>query len=200
MHPSEEKTVIIIKPDGVQRSLIGEIIQRFEQSGFKLVGMKFMTPSEDLIKDHYLSDPDWRRKSGQKTIESYEARGKEPPSDDPEEVGQMTLDKLKKYMTAGPVVVMCWQGAHAVDLARKIVGGTEPLSADIGTIRGDYVLDSYEMSDVDGRSVRNLIHASGSVDEAEAEIDLWFDDEELVSYSIVQEKILYDVNLDGIME
>ncbi len=85
-------------------------------------------------------------------------------------------------------------------LVRKLVGSTEPLSSDVGTIRGDFVLDSYKMSDTDGRSVRNLIHASGSVEEANQEINLWVDEDEIISYDLVQEKILYDVDLDGILE
>jgi nucleoside-diphosphate kinase len=103
-------------------------------------------------------------------------------------------------MTAGPVIAMVWQGAHAVAIVRKITGGTEPLTSDIGTIRGDYVLDSYATSDQDNRSVRNLVHASGSVKEAEGEIKLWFTAAELVNYKLVQEQIIYDVNLDGILE
>ena len=95
---------------------------------------------------------------------------------------------------------MVWQGAHAVELVRKVTGGTEPLTSDVGTIRGDFVLDSYQISDTDGRAVRNLIHASGSVEEAKKEIKHWFSDDELIDYRLVQEKILYDVDLDGILE
>ena len=103
-------------------------------------------------------------------------------------------------MTSGPVVLMVWQGAHAVKIVRKITGGTEPLTSDMGTIRGDFVLDSYSMSDTDKRAVRNLIHASGSVNEAEMEIKHWFNSSELTNYRLVQEQIMYDVNLDGILE
>ena len=103
-------------------------------------------------------------------------------------------------MTSGPVVLMVWQGAHSVEVVRKITGGTEPRSSDVGTIRGDFVLDSYAMADVDKRSIRNLVHASGSVEEAENEIKHWFDEKELTNYRLVQEQILYDVNLDGILE
>ncbi len=103
-------------------------------------------------------------------------------------------------MSAGPVVAMAWEGAHAVKIVRKMVGGTEPLTSDVGTIRGDYVLDSYQMADTDGRSVRNLIHASSSIEDAEKEIDLWFSPKEIVNYRLIQEKILYDINLDGILE
>jgi nucleoside-diphosphate kinase len=95
---------------------------------------------------------------------------------------------------------MIWKGAHSVKIVRKLVGGTEPLISDVGTIRGDFVLDSYQMCDTDGRAVRNLIHASGSSDEAEMEIKHWFKKDELISYRLVADQILYDVNLDGILE
>ncbi len=103
-------------------------------------------------------------------------------------------------MTSGPVIAMVWEGVHAVEVVRKITGTTEPRTSDVGTIRGDFVIDSYVVSDNDGRSVRNLVHASGSTKEAEAEIPHWFDSSELVDYRLVQEQILYDVNLDGILE
>jgi nucleoside-diphosphate kinase len=95
---------------------------------------------------------------------------------------------------------MVWEGAHVVEIVRKITGGTEPRSSDVGTIRGDYVLDSYTMADIDDRSVRNLVHASGSNEEAVKEINHWFKPSELIDYKLIQEKILYDVNLDGILE
>lgn len=195
-----ERTLIIIKPDGVQRSLVGEIIGRFEKVGLKLVGLKFMVPEAAQIETHYTLDPSWKRKVGEKAIEAYKKKGQTPPTEDPEEVGNAVVERLKKYMTSGPTVVMAWQGAHAVELVRKIVGGTEPRSSDVGTIRGDFVLDSYAMADTDDRAIRNLIHASGSVEEAENELKHWFGSEELVSYRLVQEQILYDVNLDGILE
>lgn len=199
-HPKDERTLVIIKPDGVQRSLIGEIIKRFERVGLKLVALNFTVPEPDQVEKHYLLDPNWKRIVGEKAIESYEKKGETPPSDDPEELGEKVLTGLKKYMSSGPVVVMCWQGAHAVELVRKLVGSTEPLSSDVGTIRGDFVLDSYKMSDTDGRSVRNLIHASGNVEEAAQEMKLWLTDDDIVEYGLVQEKILYDVDLDGILE
>jgi nucleoside-diphosphate kinase len=200
MHHKEERTLVVIKPDGVQRSLVGEITKRFERAGFKLVAMKMLVASEEHIEKHYTLDPEWRRLNGEKTIKGYVDKGITPPSTDPLEVSARTLARLKKYMTSGPVIAMIWQGAHAVKITRKIVGGTEPLTSDVGTIRGDYVLDSYQMADIDDRSVRNLIHASGSPEEAENEIKHWFKDEEIIKYSHVQEKILYDVNLDGILE
>ena len=198
--PSNERTFVIIKPDGVQRSLVGEVIKRFERVGLKLVAIKFGVPEEDKIEQHYTMDPEWKRRVGEKAIASYEKKGKKPPVSDPVKIGDMVVDRLKKYMTSGPVVMMAWQGAHSVELIRKLVGGTEPRSSDVGTIRGDYVLDSYTIADTDDRAIRNLIHASGSVEEAEQELALWFDEKEIINYRLVQEGILYDVNLDGILE
>jgi nucleoside-diphosphate kinase len=199
-HFKFERTLVIVKPDGVQRSLIGEIIKRFERVGLKLVAMKFTLPEASFVERHYTLDPEWKRKVGEKAIESYKAKGLIPPTDDPIKVGDGVLNTLKKYMVSGPVVSMVWQGAHAVKLVRKIVGSTEPLSSDVGTIRGDFVLDSYQMADTDERAVRNLIHASGSVAEADGEIALWFNDDEIIDYKIISEGILYDVNMDGILE
>lgn len=200
MHPKEEKTLVLIKPDGIQRSLVGEIIKRYERIGLKLVGLKLFVPTPEFVEQHYTLDSTWLQKTGEKTIASYEKRGLEPPSKDPLEISAKILENLKKYLSAGPVVATVWQGAHAVEIVRKVTGGTEPLGSDVGTIRGDFVLDSYQMSDNDNRSVRNLIHASGSIEEAEQEIGHWFSKEELMRYKVVQEKILYDVNLDGILE
>lgn len=191
---------MILKPDGVQRGLIGEIIRRYERSGLKLTGLKMIVPTKDFIEKHYLVNPEWRRITGEKTIESYRKKGEKPPSEDPLKVTEMVLGNLKKYMTSGPVVAMVWQGMHAVGVIRKITGGTEPLTSDVGTIRGDLTIDSYEVADVDGRAVRNLIHASGTPEEAEAEIALWFSPKELLNYRLISEAILYDVNLDGILE
>lgn len=200
MHPKTEKTLVLIKPDGIQRSLVGEITTRFEQIGLKLIALKMLIPSLDHVEQHYTLDPDWRRVTGEKTIKSYREKGLNPPSEDPFEITAKILANLKTYMTSGPVIAMVWQGAHAVKIVRKLVGGTEPLTSDVGTIRGDYVLDSYALSDGDDRSVRNLVHASGSVQEADLEIAHWFAPEELLGYRLIQEQMLYDVNLDGLKE
>jgi len=200
MTNTKERTLVMMKPDGIQRSLIGEVIKRYEQVGLKLVGIKIVVPTEERVEAHYMVNPDFKTNVGSKTIESYKKKGETPPTEDPEEQGEFVLDGLKKYMVSGPVVAMCWEGVHAIEVVRKITGGTEPRSSDVGTIRGDYVLDSYQLADTDKRAVRNLIHASGDATEAEKEINLWFNDDELVNYRLVQEQILYDVNLDGILE
>lgn len=196
----KEKTLVVIKPDGVQRSLIGEIIKRYERAGLKLVGLKMLLPTESFIEEHYLVDPEWKMKNGTKTIEAYKKAGITPPVDDPIKQAESTLDGLKKFLSSSPVVAMVWQGMHAVVLARKISGGTEPLTSGPGTIRGDFTTDSYEIADDDKRAVRNLVHASGSVEDAEKEISHWFGKDELVDYRLIQEQILYDVNLDGLLE
>lgn len=199
-HPSTERTLVIIKPDAIQRALIGEVIRRYERIGLKLVGLKMVVPTEKQVEEHYTLDPAWRRVTGEKTIASYKARNLPPPSEDPLEITAKILKNLKKYMTAGPVICMVWQGAHAVELVRKITGGTEPRTSPVGTIRGDFVIDSYVMSDTDDRAVRNLIHASGSVAEADMEIPHWFKKDELIDYKVKHEDILYAKELEGIFE
>lgn len=198
-HPKDERTLVIIKPDGIQRTLVGEIIKRYERAGLKLTGIKLMVPTKDLIEKHYTLDPDWRRVTGEKTIKGYHDKGMTPPSTDPLEITARILKNLMEYMTSGPVIAMVWQGAHAVKIIRKITGGTEPLTSDMGTIRGDYVLDSYQLSDHDGRAVRNLVHASGSPKEAEDEIAHWFRREELIDYRLVTDAIVYDPKIIGLL-
>ncbi len=196
----KERTLVVIKPDGIQRSLIGEIIGRFERVGLKLVATKMFVATPEFIKSHYTLDPEWMRKTGEKTIAGYLKKGMKPPYEDPIESSTVVLGHLQNYISSGPVIAMVWQGAHVVPIVRKLVGGTEPLTSDVGTIRGDYVLDSYQLSDTAGRSIRNLIHASGTPEEAKMEINLWFKESEIIEYKLAQEAIMYDVNLDGIME
>jgi len=152
------------------------------------------------LKKHYLIDKGWLKAVGSKTIEAYKGKGKKSPFSNPVKGGEWVLGKLKKFMSAGPIVAMIWQGNEAVGIVRKITGGTEPLSSDIGTIRGDLTLDSYSLADTSTRAVRNLVHASGSPEEAEKEIKVWFKPSEIIKYRLVQEAILYDIDLDGIKE
>jgi len=199
-HPKYERTLVIIKPDGIQRSLIGEVIGRYERSGLKLTAMKMLVPTPKMVEEHYLLDPEWKRKTGEKNLKAYKEKGLKPPTNDPIEQSEMILGKLKKYMASGPVVAMVWQGAHAVAIVRKLTGGTEPLMSDVGTIRGDFVIDSYKMADDDLRAIRNIVHASGSVKEAEDEIGYWFKKEEIIDYKLMVERMLYDIELEDILE
>lgn len=199
-HPKKERTFVAVKPDGVQRSLVGEVIKRFEQVGLKLVAMKMFVATPEHIEKHYTLDPEWRRVTGEKTIASYKAKGLTPPTEDPFEVTDTVLRNLKTFMTSGPIIAMVWEGAHAQKIVKKLTGGTEPLTSDVGTIRGDYVLDSYAMSDTDNRVVRNVLHCSGSVKEAEDEINHWFKPEDIINYRLVQDEVLYDPVLNDILE
>lgn len=200
MKHTQEKTLVIIKPDGVQRSLIGEVIQRIERVGFKLVALKFEIPKADKVTEHYTIDPEWILKTGEKALKAKQTIGEDVAGIIPFEYGNLILQKLQKYLASGPVVIMVWQGAHVVEVVRKLVGVTEPKSSDVGTIRGDFVHDSYEISNIENRSVKNILHASSSVEDANQEISVWFTPEEIISYRLVAEEILYDVNLDGIEE
>lgn len=198
-HPKKERTFVIVKPDGVQRSLVGEIIRRFENTGLKIVGLKMtMLPEEKLWK-HYDKDDAWFLKKGTIIVKDKEAAGL-PIEKEPIEYGKDIIRQLIKYMTAGPVVMLAMEGNQAVAVVKKIVGETEPATSDVGTIRGDLTMDSYAISAVDDRAVRNLIHCSDEVENAEKELAMWFPAEDLIDYKSVQEAILYDVNLDGIIE
>ena len=195
-----ERTLVIIKPDAVQRVLIGEIIQRFERVGLKIVAMKMVQTDADTAEKHYSLDPDWKRKAGEKTLQSREGHSGEVDESAAIAIGERLLGQLIRFMTAGPVVPMVLEGVHAVQLTRKLVGGTEPFSSDVGTIRGDFVLDSYELANSAKRAIRNVVHASSDTEEAEKEIALWFRPEDLLTYETAHERILYDINFDNVAE
>lgn len=201
-HPKNERTLVIIKPDGIQRSLVGEIIKRYERVGLKLTAMKMLIPTEDMAVKHYyeVGGDAWLEEVGRKARAAYEKKGMTSPYATNMENGRAVMMSNAKYLSAGPVVAMIWQGNQACALVRKITGGTEPLTADLGSIRSDFTLDTFALADTDQRSVRNLLHASGSPEEAEKEIPIWFEKNEILKYKHIQEAILYDVNLDGILE
>ncbi|NTU98689.1 nucleoside-diphosphate kinase [Candidatus Falkowbacteria bacterium] len=195
----KEQTFVIIKPDGVQRSLIGEIIGRIERVGLKITGIKFVVPTAEQCWTHYNKDDAWFLSKGEK-IAKQRADAGLPLEKEAIEYGRDIIGQLVKFMTSGPVVAIVIEGNQAVANVVKLVGGTEPTTADIGTIRGDLTLDSYDLAGLDGRAVRNLIHCSDKPEEAQREIAIWFKPEEIISYRLVAEQILYDVNLDGILE
>ena len=194
-----QKTLVIVKPDGVQRALVGEIITRFERVGLKLIAIKMVHPDTETVRQHYTINPGWKQEVGEKLLRNREKKG-EDTAITPLELGERVLGHLTNFMTAGPVVTIALEGAHAVPLTRKLVGTTEPLSSDVGTIRGDYVLDSYDLADGDGRAIRNIVHASSSPEDAEKELQLWFKKEELMGYRTAHEYVLYDVNFDNVAE
>lgn len=199
MHPKKERTFVAVKHDGVQRALVGEIIHRIERTGLKIVALKMFVPSMENTVKHYGKDDAWCEKVGQRTVENLQKEGKTPEKS-AVEYGRDVLNALYSYFTLGPIVGMVIEGNSAVAIVKKIVGGTEPTTSDVGTIRGDLTLDSYDLANVDGRAVRNLIHCSDKPEEAEREIKIWWRPEEIIQYTSIQEKILYDVNVDGILE
>lgn len=203
MHPKKERTFVILKPDAIQRGLIGEIIQRFERIGLKIVGMKMHIADEAKLWEHYHKDEAWFLKKGEKILANKQSLG-HTVDKEAIEYGKDIIRAVVSYMRAGPVISLVLEGNNAANVVKRIVGGTEPATADSGTIRGDFALDSYYLCDVDGsRGMRNLIHCTDIADgegAAEREIGIWFAQEELVAYRLISEAMLYDVNLDGIME
>lgn len=198
-NPKKERTFVILKPDTVQRGLVGELIRRIENTGLKLVAMKMVNATEEQLWKHYEKDEAWFIRKGTRTIEERNAMGM-PIEKEALEYGKDIIRALVKFMSCGPIVPMVWEGNQAVGIVKKIVGSTEPLTSDSGTIRGDYTLDSYELSSLDARAVRNLVHCSDPLEDAVREIPLWFNESELLNYRLISEQILYDVNLDGIKE
>ncbi len=194
-----ERSLIILKPDAVQRSLIGEIIARFERKGLKVTGLKLAVATEEQVFAHYNKDDAWFLKKGEGVVKDRESAGL-PIEKEAIEYGRDIIGGIAKYITAGPVVMMVVEGHKATAVVTKLVGETEPAEAEVGTIRGDYTIDSYSLSAIDDRAVRNLVHCSEDAEEGKRETAIWFNEDELMKYSIIQEKIMYDVNLDGIME
>ncbi len=199
MDQKKEQTFVILKPDAIQRSMIGELISRIEKTGLKLVALKMINATEDQCFKHYNKDDKWFLEKGQKIVDNMKKAGL-PIEKEAIEYGRDIINALVKFMTCGPIIPMIFEGNRAVGIVKKIVGGTEPLTSDVGTIRGDLTLDSYELANFDGRAIRNLIHCSDEVLEAQREIAVWFNQNEIAKYRLVSEQILYDINLDGIKE
>lgn len=194
--PHQERSLVILKPDTVQRSLIGEVIKRFEYTGLKISAMKMVVPTEAQLLEHYNKSDEWYERKGKGIIEDLKSQGKEITKE-PIEYGKDIIRTIVKYMTAAPVVTMIIEGNQACAVITKVVGTTEPATSDVGTIRGDYTVDSYSHATYENRAVRNLVHQSESPEEAEREIKIWFKEEEVMKYVTAQERIMYDVNFDG---
>lgn len=195
----KERTLLILKPDAIQRALVGEIIHRIERTGLKFVAMKLVLPTREQVVAHYNKSDEWCERKGAGIIKDLEAQGAQIEKT-PIEYGREIIDNLVSYMTAGPVLLAVVEGAQAVPIITKLVGTTEPMTSDVGTIRGDLTVDSFAHATYQNRGVRNLAHQSESPEEAAREIPIWFSQDELLQYKTIQERILYDVNLDGILE
>lgn len=184
MNFKTEKTYAMVKPDGVKKGLIGEIIRRFEQRDLKIVALEMFMPTKEQIDSHYPKEEAWIRRLGQKTLGTYEKYGVDPiealGTSDDLEIGKMVRTWLVDYMISAPLVRMVVEGVHAVDMVRKICGVTLPNLADMGTIRGDYSCDSPAVANSEKRSVMNLVHASETAAEAQHEIEHWFGKREVI--------------------
>lgn len=160
-----ERTLIILKPDTVQRGIVGEILSRFEKAGLKIVGAKMLHPSYDHYFHHY------------ETIGKLKTRR-----------GDKAFDVTLELMQDGPVLAYVLEGVEAVELVRKMVGPTEPKNAPPGTIRGDYAHVSFGQADKVKKGIANVIHASADPKEAEAEIGHWFSESDIYDYEATHEK------------
>jgi nucleoside-diphosphate kinase len=181
----DEISVVLIKPDGVRRQLIGEIISRFEKTGLELIACKLVKIPPEMAMKHYGQTEEWFESVGEKLLKFYEKHGKDPEEEigtkKPKEIGELVQKWNVDYLTEGKVIAMLWSGPHAIEIIRKIVGATFPQQALPGTIRGDYSFDAPDVANSQGRSIHNLIHASGTPEEAQFERELWFKEDEIFS-------------------
>jgi len=185
-----ERTLVLLKPDAVQRGIIGEIITRFERCGLKIIAMKMVYPNEELAGNHYIADEEWLKTVGVKQKEAYAKKGVKIDKTE-REIGMTVRQQLIEFLTMSPILAIVLEGHNAVAHTRKVVGPTSPGDAPPGTVRGDYSFDTYQLADSSKRPLQNLIHASGKVDEAEREIKIWFKDEELHSWKRIDEELMY---------
>lgn len=184
--PKKERTYVMIKPDGVRKGLTGEIISRFEKRDLKIVALEMFQPSHDQLHNHYPKDEAWITRLGKKTLSTYEKYGYDAMLDfgtlEPEKIGPEIRKWLLDFMKSAPLVKIVIQGTHAVDVVRKISGETMPYLAAVGTIRGDFSVDSPALANKEKRAVANIVHCSETPEEAEHEIKHWFGDKDTYDY------------------
>ncbi len=185
-----ERTLVLLKPDAVQRALVGEILSRFERTGFKAIGLKMCYATKEVAGKHYADDESWLTSVGEKTKKSYETKGMKV-KEDSLTIGKRIRQQLIDFITMSPTVAIVLEGHDVINKVRVTVGDTAPSKAAPGTIRGDLSFDSYGLADSSGRPIQNLIHASDSPDSAKREIAVWFKKDELHPYQRVDEALLY---------
>ncbi len=194
-HVKEQRTLVLVKPDGVKRGLVGEVLKRMERRGLKVVALKMVAVDRGHLERHFPTDDEWVGRLGDKglkTFAEYELDVKQHMgTDDRMEIGKMVKESLFDYMTSGPIVAIVIEGLHAIDMVRKLAGHTLPVFAEMGTIRGDFSVDSPAIANVEKRAIHNIMHASETAAEAENEIDLWFRPEEIHSYKRAEEDIMF---------
>lgn len=185
----------MIKPDGVMRGLVGEIIKRFEQRGLKVIGLKLMHASREHVDGFYPKDPKWINRLGEKTLGTFTEYGIDPKeamgTDNKEEIGQEVRAGLVDFIASSPVVPMVIEGIHAIAVVRKLIGATLPVFAEPGTIRGDFSHDAPTAANMEKRAIVNLVHASETKEEAAHEIKHWFKEGELFEYDRSDHVIMF---------
>ncbi len=185
-----EKSLVLLKPDAIQRNLIGEILTRFERTGLKIIAMRMVMPTEEISRNHYYKDDSWFEMVGKRQKELFLSKGIQVDKTELE-LGKVVQDQLVEYLTLSPIIAIVFEGHNAVLNIRKIVGATNPYDAVPGTIRADYSIETYALADTSKRSVQNLIHSSGTVEEANTEIRIWFTKDEIHSWKRLDEVLLY---------
>ena len=191
----EERTLVLVKPDGVKRGLVGEVVGRLERRGLKVIALKMVAVDRKHLEKHFPSDPEWMARLGDKGLKTFADYKLDPKehmgTDDRAEIGARVKESLFEYMVSGPIVAMVVEGLHAIDAVRKSAGNTLPVFAEMGTIRGDFSVDSPAVANVEGRAIKNIMHASETPEEAANEIDLWFTKDELHSYKRGDEDVMF---------
>lgn len=193
----KQKALLIIKPDGVQRGIIGKIISRFEQVGLKIIGLKFEWADKNKVVSHYPETEAWFAKVGQRTLTNYAKKGLDAKkvfkTDDAVSIGKIVKGWLVDYFQESPVFLAVVEGYEAIEIVRKLSGNTIPVLAAPGTIRGDFSHDTIDLANEQNRPLRNIIHASDTVEDGEKEVNLWFKKEELFDYELASEKFMYSI-------
>lgn len=195
MNVKQERTLVLVKPDGVKRGLIGEIVGRIERRGLKVIAMKMLAVDRTHLENHFPKSDEWVGRLGDKGLATFADYKLDPKehlgSDDRMEIGKMVKESLFDYMTSGPVVAMVIEGIHAIDMVRKLAGHTLPFKAEMGTLRGDFSVDSPAVANVEKRAIHNIMHASEVPEEATNEIALWFTPSELHTYKRAEEDVMF---------
>lgn len=192
---TKQKALLIIKPDGVQRGLIGKIIKRFEQVGLTISGIKFMWTTKEQIIAHYPETEAWFKKVGERTLTNYAKKGLDAKkvfgTEDAVSIGKTVKKWLIDYLQESPLFFAVVEGYDCIEIVRKLSGNTIPLLAAPGTIRGDFSHDTIDLANEQNRPLRNIIHASDTVENGEKEVNLWFTKEELFDYERADEKYMF---------
>jgi len=180
----KDYTVVLIKPDGVKKGIVGNVLRRFERVGLKIAAAKMVWVDGTFVGKHYKDDEEYLKTVGEKTLESYKKYGLDPGENlgNPLKIGKIVRKWSMDYLSSGPLFAIILSGPEAIAITRKIVGNTFPAESTPGTIRGDFALDSSYQANIENRAAENIIHASGSKEEAEFERKLWFKESEIYQY------------------